>query len=201
MQIEQGRTAAVVTGAASGLGRETAYALAAAGARVAVFDINAEAGRAVADDIGGLFCRVDVLDEQSAVGGFLEAREAHGQERILVHCAMAAKGGKTVGRDRETGGWKRLSTEDYEFAAKGILVASYRMASLSALGMIEHRLVLGGGHFNADGGEISGGVPIEIALVADPEDAIDILGDIDPLFRSCKMPVQRQIVEDGGNEV
>ena len=138
MQIVDGETAAVVTGAASGLGRATAYALAAAGAKVAVFDINDDAGRAVADDIGGIFCKVNILDEQSAVDGFMEAREAHGQERILVHCAMAAKGGKTVGRDRETGGWKRLSTDDYEFAAKGILVASYRMASLSALGMIEH---------------------------------------------------------------
>ena len=51
MQIEQGVTAAVVTGAASGLGRASAYALAGAGAKVAVFDINEDGGRAVADDI------------------------------------------------------------------------------------------------------------------------------------------------------
>ena len=138
MKIEQGETAAVVTGGASGLGKATAYALAAAGAKVAVFDVNEDGGRAVADDIGGLFCKVNILDEQSALDGYAEAREAHGQERILVHCAMTAKGGKTVGKDRETGGWKRLSTEDYAFAAEGILVASYRMASLSALGMVEH---------------------------------------------------------------
>ena len=138
MQIEQGVTAAVVTGAASGLGRASAYALASAGAKVAVFDINEDGGRAVANDIGGIFCEVNILDEQNVLDGFEEAREAHGQERILVHCAVAAKGGKTVGRDRETGGWKRLSTEDYAFAAMGVLVASYRMASISALGMVEH---------------------------------------------------------------
>jgi NAD(P)-dependent dehydrogenase (short-subunit alcohol dehydrogenase family) len=138
MQIEQGVTAAVVTGAASGLGRASAYALASAGAKVAVFDINEEGGRAVASDIGGLFCKVNILDEESVLDGFAEAREAHGQERILVHCAVAAKGGKTVGKDRETGGWKRLSTEDYAFSAMGVLVASYRMASISALGMAEH---------------------------------------------------------------
>ena len=143
MQIEQGVTSAVVTGGASGLGRASAYALASAGVKVAVFDINEEGGRAVADDIGGIFCTVNILDEQSALDGFAEAREAHGQERILVHCAMAAKGGKTVGRDRETGGWKRLSSEDYAFAAQGILVASYRMASLSALGMLEQLEPLG----------------------------------------------------------
>lgn len=138
MQIEQGVTAAVVTGAASGLGRASAYALASAGAKVAVFDINEDGGRAVANDIGGIFCEVNILDEQNVLDGFEEARDAHGQERILVHCAVAAKGGKTVGRDRETGGWKRLSTEDYAFAAMGVLVASYRMASISALGMVEH---------------------------------------------------------------
>lgn len=137
MQIEQGETAAVVTGGASGLGRASAYALARAGAKVAVFDINEDGGRSVADDIGGLFCKVNILDEESVLDGYALAREAHGQERVLVHCAMAAKGGKTVGKDRETGGWKRLSTEDFAFAAEGILVASYRMASLSALGMIE----------------------------------------------------------------
>lgn len=138
MKIEQGTTSAVVTGGASGLGRASARALAAAGVRVTVFDIDEEGGRAVADEIGGMFCNVNILDEQSVVDGFAEAREAFGQERILVHCAMAAKGGKTVGKNRETGGWKRLSTEDFAFAAEGILVASYRMASLSALGMIEN---------------------------------------------------------------
>ena len=137
MRIDEGRTAAVVTGGASGLGRASARALAAAGVKVTVFDIDVDGGRDVADEIGGVFCDVDILSEQSVVDGFAEAREIHGQERILVHCAMAAKGGKTVGRDRETGGWKRLSTEDFAFAAEGILVASYRMASLSALGMIE----------------------------------------------------------------
>ncbi|MGB0113635.1 MAG: SDR family oxidoreductase [Ilumatobacteraceae bacterium] len=137
MRIQAGETAAVVTGGASGLGRASAHALADAGFKVAVFDINEEGGRAVAADIGGIFCKVNILDEQSAVDGFAEAREAHGQERVLVHCAMAAKGGKTIGKDRENGGWKRLSTEDYAFAAEGILVASYRMASLSALGMVE----------------------------------------------------------------
>jgi NAD(P)-dependent dehydrogenase (short-subunit alcohol dehydrogenase family) len=137
MQIEHGETAAVVTGGASGLGRATAEALAAAGARVAIFDINEDLGNEVAGQIGGVFCRVDICDEDSAVAGFEEARAAHGQERILVHCAMTSRGGKTVGRDRESGGWKRLSTEDFAYSAEGILVSSYRMASLSALGMCE----------------------------------------------------------------
>ena len=48
---------------------------------------------------------------------------------------MVNRKGKTVGRNRETGGFKRFSTEDYAFAIDAILVASYRIASLSALGM------------------------------------------------------------------
>ena len=128
-------TAAVVTGGASGLGKATAEALAAAGVKVAIFDVNEEKGREVADLIGGLFVRVDITHEQSVVDGYAAARAAHGQERICVHCAMVSRRGKTLAWDKESGGYKRLSTEDYEFGMKGVLVASYRIASLSALGM------------------------------------------------------------------
>ena len=128
-------TAAVVTGGASGLGRASAEALAAAGLKVAVFDLNEEGGEAVAAAIGGVFCKVDITSEEAVVAGFEKARAAHGQERVLVHCAQISKGGKTLSFDKTTGGYKRYSTEDYAFSAMGILVASYRLASLSALGM------------------------------------------------------------------
>ena len=128
-------TAAVVTGAASGLGKASAEALAAAGARVAVFDVNAEAGESVAKAIGGIFCNVDITSEDSVVAGFARARAAHGQERITVHCAMTSRRGKTLAFDKELGRLKRLSTDDYQYGINGILVASYRIASLSAEGM------------------------------------------------------------------
>jgi NAD(P)-dependent dehydrogenase (short-subunit alcohol dehydrogenase family) len=48
---------------------------------------------------------------------------------------MASKRGKTLRYDKETGGYTRLPTQDYAFGAEGILVASYRVASISALGM------------------------------------------------------------------
>ena len=126
---------AVVTGGASGLGKATAQALAKSGVRVAIFDINEAAGEAIASDIGGVFCKVDILSEDSVVAGFERARAAHGQERLTVHCAMAARRGKTLSFDKASGGYKRTSTEDYAFGVQGILVASYRIASLSALGM------------------------------------------------------------------
>lgn len=127
--------AAVVTGGASGLGQATAEALAAAGAKVAIFDVNSEKGEAVAAAIGGLFCHVDITSEESVVAGFAKARAAHGQERITVHCAMTSRRGKTLAFDKEAGKLKRLSTEDYIYGVQGILVASYRIASISAEGM------------------------------------------------------------------
>ena len=126
---------AVVTGGASGLGLATVRALRAQGVKVAIFDLNAEAGEALAAETGATFCEVNILSEDSVVAGFEQARAAQGQERALVHCAMASKGGKTISRDKATGGFKRCSTEDYAFSIEGILVASYRVASLSALGM------------------------------------------------------------------
>ena len=128
-------TAAVVTGGASGLGRASAEAMAAAGIKVAIFDLNEEGGEEVAKAIGGVFCKVDIMDEDSVVAGFAKARAAHGQERVLVHCAMATRRGKTLAFDKESGKLKRLSTEDYAFGVHGILIASYRLASLSAEGM------------------------------------------------------------------
>ena len=128
-------TAAIVTGGASGLGQATARALAAAGIKVAIFDVNATTGQSVAEDIGGLFCDVDITSEDSVVAGFAKARAAHGQERILVHCAMTSRRGKTLAYDKEAGRLKRLATEDYIYGVNGILVASYRIASLAAEGM------------------------------------------------------------------
>ena len=128
-------TAAVVTGGASGLGRATAEALAAAGVKVAIFDINEALGEEVAASIGGIFCRVDITHEQSVLDGYAKARAAHGQERICVHCAMTSRRGKTLAYDKETRTFHRTPTEDYAFGVEGILTSSYRVASISAEGM------------------------------------------------------------------
>lgn len=134
MDLERAR-AAVVTGGASGLGRASARALGSAGIKVAVFDLNDQAGEEIARELGGVFCRVDVTSEASVLAGFEKARAAHGQERVCVHCAQVSKPGKTLSRDRETGKYRRYSTADYEYSAQGVLIASYRVASIAAEGM------------------------------------------------------------------
>lgn len=90
---------AVVTGAGSGLGEATARALAAKGAKVAIFDLSLERAEKVAADIGGVAVRCDVSNEESAVAAFAEVEAKLGTARILVNCAGIAVGVKTVGKD------------------------------------------------------------------------------------------------------
>ncbi|SDT99680.1 SDR family NAD(P)-dependent oxidoreductase [Stappia sp. ES.058] len=97
MKLGEG-ISAVVTGGASGLGAATARRLAAAGVKVTLFDMNVEAGEAVARDIGGAFVAVDVTSEDSVTKGFAAAREHFGVERILVNCAGIAPVAKTTSR-------------------------------------------------------------------------------------------------------
>ncbi len=91
--------AAVVTGAASGLGEATARALAAAGANVAVLDMNREGADKVASDIGGVAFGCDVSSAESLEAAMAGAAEAHGAARIAVSCAGIAPPAKIVGRE------------------------------------------------------------------------------------------------------
>lgn len=91
--------AAIVTGGASGLGGATARLLASKGAKVAIFDLNAEVGQATAQEIGGLFLSVDVSDEASVTDAIAKAEAAHGVARILVNCAGIATAMRIVDRN------------------------------------------------------------------------------------------------------
>jgi NAD(P)-dependent dehydrogenase (short-subunit alcohol dehydrogenase family) len=91
--------AAIVTGGGSGLGAATAEALARAGARVAVVDLNEAAAREVAAQIGGIAISCDVANDSAAVDAVAAARAAHGPVRILVNCAGVGTPGRVVGRD------------------------------------------------------------------------------------------------------
>ncbi len=128
--------AAVVTGGASGLGEATARALAAKGAKVAIFDRDVERGERVASDIGGLFCEVDVTSDEKVGAAFERARAAHGQERILVNCAGVANAVKTVGKDKASGELKRYPLHQFELAIGINLVGTFRCIAFSAYGMV-----------------------------------------------------------------
>ena len=135
MKIESG-VAAVVTGGASGLGEATARALAARGAKVALFDLNEEKGEVVAADIGGIFCKVNVTDDASVDAGFAKARAVHGQERILVNCAGTGNAIKTAGRSREDGSIKHFPLDAFNLIIQINLVGTFRCIAKSAAGML-----------------------------------------------------------------
>jgi NAD(P)-dependent dehydrogenase (short-subunit alcohol dehydrogenase family) len=90
---------AIITGGASGLGAATAEALHAAGVKVALWDMNAEKGEALAHKLGGVFCSVNVADEASVKAGLEKSVAAIGTPRILVNCAGIATGEKTIGKN------------------------------------------------------------------------------------------------------
>ena len=118
--------AAIVTGGGSGLGKATAQAFAAKGARVAVFDRNAEAAEAVAKAIGGIALAGDVADPVSAEAAFAKAAAAHGAARILVNCAGIGVAKRVVGRD----GPQPLG--DFETVIRVNLIGTFNMIRLFA---------------------------------------------------------------------
>ena len=97
--MEFKNVAAIVTGGASGLGEGAARALAAAGCKVAILDVNQEQGEKVAADIGGLFLHCDVTSPDSAEAALTAAREAHGPCGVAVSCAGIAPASKILGRE------------------------------------------------------------------------------------------------------
>ena len=129
--------AAVVTGAASGLGEATARELSRRGAKVAVFDRDVERGEQVAGEIGGVFCEVDVTSDDKVKAAFKKARRAHGQERVLVNCAGVANAAKTVARDKESKAAKFYPMQQFELAIQINLIGTFRCIANAALGMVD----------------------------------------------------------------
>jgi NAD(P)-dependent dehydrogenase (short-subunit alcohol dehydrogenase family) len=121
--------AAIVTGGASGLGAATARALAAAGAKVAVFDVNEKGADDVARDIGGIAIACDVASADSGKAAIALAATAHGPARILVNCAGVGPAKRIVGRDGA------MPLEDYERVIRINLIGTFNMMRLVAADM------------------------------------------------------------------
>ncbi|MCI4643783.1 MAG: SDR family NAD(P)-dependent oxidoreductase [Hyphomonadaceae bacterium] len=128
---------AVITGGASGLGAATATKLATEyGVKVALFDLNEEKGEALAAELGGVFCKVNVTDDASVDAGFEKSRAAIGQERILVNCAGTGNAIKTASRDKETGEAKHFPLDKFDLIIQINLVGTFRCIAKSAAGML-----------------------------------------------------------------
>src|SRR5690606_13889512 len=89
---------AIVTGGASGIGAAVVRRLADRGARVVVADLQDDAGRALAEEVGGVFIHVDVTDTEQITTA-VEAAEELAPLRVLVNSAGIGWAQRTVGRD------------------------------------------------------------------------------------------------------
>ena len=128
--------AAVITGGASGLGAATARRLAQHGVKVALFDLNEAAGEALARELGGVFCKVDVTSDEQVDAGFARARAAIGQERVLITCAGTGNAIKTASRDKTTGAITSFPAAAFDRIIQINLVGTFRCIAKSAAGMM-----------------------------------------------------------------
>ncbi len=135
MQLGSG-ISAIVTGGASGLGAATARVLAAEGVKVAIFDLNAEKGQAVASEIGGFFHTCDITDEAAIDQAIAAARAEHGPERILINCAGIAVGKRLVRKDRETGAVTPHDVDTFSRTVAINLIGTFAMTAKCAASMV-----------------------------------------------------------------
>ena len=122
-------TSSIITGGASGIGLATARHVASLGGRVVIADLNEEGGKAVAEELGGVFVRTDVSDEgqaQAAVDAALEL----GPLRTVLNSAGLGSAGRTV--DREGNPFKLAN---FEFVIKVNLIGTFNVLRLAAAAM------------------------------------------------------------------
>ncbi len=120
---------ALVTGGASGLGAATAEVLAAAGAKVALLDVNDRAASELAAKIGGFAVACDVTDEAGAATAIGKAGDALGPARILVNCAGVGPAKRILGRDGP------MPLADYRKVVEINLIGTFNMMRLAAAAM------------------------------------------------------------------
>jgi NAD(P)-dependent dehydrogenase (short-subunit alcohol dehydrogenase family) len=121
---------AIITGGASGLGAASAEVLAAAGAKVALLDINLAAAENVAKKVGGIAVQCDVTGEDSAQTALAQVRKAYGAGRVLVNCAGIGPPKRIVGKDGP------MPLADYKRVIEINLIGTFNMMRLAAADMM-----------------------------------------------------------------
>jgi NAD(P)-dependent dehydrogenase (short-subunit alcohol dehydrogenase family) len=158
---------AIVSGGASGLGEATARTLAGAGATVTIADLNADKGKALADEIKGQFVECNVADDDS-VQAAVEAAAGTGPLRIAVSCAGIGWASRVIGRDgspHDMGAYKKVvevnlfgtfnvmrfgasaisQTEPLEDGERGVIVNTASVAAFDGqIGQISYSASKGG---------------------------------------------------------
>jgi len=125
-------TSSLVTGGASGLGEATARLLAQRGSTVVIADLNAEAGEALAKELGGVFAATDVTNTDQVIAA-IEAGAAKAPLWSVVNCAGIGWATRTIGKDGEY-----ASAHDLDMYRRVIeinLVGTFNVCRLAATKM------------------------------------------------------------------
>ncbi|MEZ4354857.1 MAG: SDR family NAD(P)-dependent oxidoreductase [Myxococcota bacterium] len=122
-------TSSIVTGGASGIGLATARRLAALGARVVIVDMNEDKGQAAAKEVGGVFAKADVANEEQ-VQAAIEAAAKLGPLRTVLNGAGIGSAARTV--DREG---KPFDLKTFEFVVRVNLIGAFNTLRLTAAAM------------------------------------------------------------------
>ncbi len=129
---------AIVTGAASGLGAATARVLAAAGAKIAAFDLNEAGAKTTAVELDGIGYKVDVSNAKSVEDAISDVIKTQGIPSILVNCAGILQGERIVGRE---------GPADLDAFARVInvnLIGTFNMMRVAATAMSRNEPTKGG---------------------------------------------------------
>ncbi len=120
---------AVITGGASGLGEASARKLAELGARCVIVDLQEEKGEAVAKEIGGIYAKADVADEEQ-VQAAVDAAMEMGPLRALVNGAGIGSAGRTVNRNGDP-----MPLAQFELVVRVNLIGTFNCTRLAAAAM------------------------------------------------------------------
>lgn len=126
----------VIAGGATGLGAATAEALAGAGCKVAILDMQKEPGEALARKIGGLYVAFDIGSDASVDAALAFARESHGVERVLVNFIGVVERQPTAWRDPEGGVIRIHDIASFERLLHVNLTGAFRLAAKAAQAMM-----------------------------------------------------------------
>lgn len=113
---------ALVTGGASGIGAAAVRRLAAAGARVAVVDLDADGAAALAAEVGGVALPADVTDPDAVSGVVAAAEEAFGRlDVVLLNAGITA--GQSGAEDLDLAGYRRIMGVNVDHVVFGLTAA------------------------------------------------------------------------------
>ena len=131
--MDVGQITAIVTGGCSGLGHATAVALRDAGARVALFDLDAASGEQRVNELGAehtRFYNVDVRDEAQVRSAIDDVKSQFGDLHVCINCAGIAPAKRTLDKEGAA-----APLEDFQRTVDINLIGTFNVARLAAQAM------------------------------------------------------------------